>query len=370
VLPLNKPVSFEVRINPRGAGIHSALLKVSGTSLLTMNTVVAAAHLTAANGYTSVTKGSVGRNESTSVLVRVPVGATALKVDMAASTGQIRFLRNDPSGVPLDSNASTNCYLPDAGAGCAGGTPTSRTVVNPMPGVWEIAVESRRTSDALHTPFTITSSLIGTKISPDPDTIANATLGTPIARTYSVSNQLSAITAKLVGGPLGSRAASRPTIAKGDVQKIDVTLPAGMATFTAKIGNPADKAADLDMIVYNCTGGSCVQAGSSGGSTAEEQVTIANPAAGHWQVEIDGYDVPTGTTAYDYSDIYISPSLGSVSVTDAGANRPTGTTWAVPGAVTALAAPGAGRVLVGELQVVTDDGSVVGRSSVVVQSVS
>ncbi len=370
VLPLNKPVSFEVRIKPRDAGIHSALLKVAGTSLLTMNTVVATADLTAASGYTAATNGSVGRNESTSVLVRVPVGATALKVDLAASTGQVRFLRNDPSGVPLDSNASTNCYLPDAGAGCAGGTPTSRTVVNPMPGVWEITVEARRTSDALNTPFTLTTSLIGTRISPDPDTIATATVGTPISRTYTVANQLSAINAKLVGGPLGSQASSRPSIATGDVQKIDVTLPAGMASFTARIGNPADKAADLDMIVYNCTGGSCVLAGSSGGSTAEEQVTIANPAAGHWQVEIDGYNVPAGSTAYDYRDIYVSPSLGSVAVTDAGANRLPGTSWAVPGTVTALAAPGAGRVLVGELQLVTDNGSVVGRSSVIVQSVS
>ncbi|MEV6606318.1 S8 family serine peptidase [Kutzneria sp. NPDC051319] len=370
VLPLNKPVSFEVKVNPRSAGIHSAVLKVAGTSLLAMNTVVAVTDFAPANAYTLSNKGSVGRNESTSVFVRVPAGASALKVDMAASTGQIRFLRNDPSGVPLDSNTSTNCYSPDAGAGCAGGSPTSRTVVNPMPGVWEIAVESRRTSDALHTPFTITSSLIGTKISPDPDTIASATLGTPVAREYSVANQLAAFTGKLVGGTLGSRATSRPTIATGDVQKIDVTVPAGMSSFSAKIGNPADHGADLDMIVYDCTSGACVQAGTSGGSTAEEQVTIANPAAGHWQVEVDGFDVPAGTTAYDYSDIYISPSLGSVAVTDNNAVRASGSTWVVPGTVTALAAPGAGRVLVGELHLVAEDGSVVGRSSVVVQSVS
>ncbi|GAA3435667.1 S8 family serine peptidase [Kutzneria kofuensis] len=370
VLPLNKPVSFEVKINPRGAGVHSALLKVSGTNLLTMNTVVAVPDFTAANGYTTTTKGKISRNENTSVFVRVPAGATALKVDMAASTGQIRFLRVDPTGLPLDSNTSTNCYLPDAGAGCAGGTPTSRTVVNPMPGVWEIDVESRRTSDELSTPFTLTTALIGTKISPDPDTIASATLGSPVARQYGVSNQLAAINGKLVGGTLGSKATSRPTIGHGQVQKVDVTVPAGMTTFTAKIGNPSDGAADLDMIVYDCTSGSCVQAGTSGSSTAEEQVTINNPAAGHWQVEIDGYDVPAGTTAYDYSDIYISPSLGNVTVNDNSANRPSGSTWTVAGTVTANAQPGAGRVLVGELHLVLEDGSVVGRASVVVQSVS
>jgi hypothetical protein len=123
------------------------------------------------------------------------------------------------------------------------------------------------------------------------------------------------------------------------------------------------------MVVYNCTTGSCVQAGASGGSTAEEQVTIINPAAGHWQVEIDGYAVPAGTTAYDYTDTYVSPSLGTVTVNDANAQRASGSSWTVTGAVTAGAQPGAGRVLRGELSVVLEDGTVVGRSSVVVQSV-
>ncbi|MFI9384850.1 S8 family serine peptidase [Kutzneria sp. NPDC052558] len=369
VLPLNKPVAFDVKIDPRGEGVHSALLKVGGTTLLTLNTVIAVNDFTAANGYSLSHQANASRNESTSVFVRVPAGASALKVDLAASTGQVRFLRNDPTGVPLDSNASTSCYLPDAGAGCAGGTPTSRTVVNPMPGVWEIAVEARRTSDAAVIPFTLTTSLIGTKISPEADTIASAPLGSPVARSYSVSNQLAAITGRLTGGPLGSSAVTRPTIANGAVQTFDVTVPAGATSFTARTGNPADRGADIDMIVYDCTGGSCVQAGTSGGSTAEEQVTIANPAAGLWRVEIDGYAVPAGSTAYDYSDTYVAPSLGAVTVNDTTTARPSGSSWTVTGAVTAGAQPGAGRVLRGELTLVLADGAVVGRSSVIVQSV-
>jgi subtilisin family serine protease len=370
VLPLNKPVSFDVKVDPRSVGVHSALLKVSGTNLLALNTVIAAQDFTAANGYALSSKGKSSRNESTSVFVKVPAGASALKVDLAAGTGQIRFLRNDPTGVPLDSNASTNCYLPDAGAGCAGGSPTSRTVVNPMPGVWEITVETRRTSDAAVVPFTLTTSLIGAKISPDPDTIATATVGTPVARSYTVANQLAAFTGRLTGGTLGSSAISRPSIAEGAKQKFDVTVPAGSTSFTAKIGNPAAGGADLDMVVYDCTSASCVQAGSSGGPTAEEQVTIKNPAAGHWQVEVDGFAVPGGTTAYDYSDTYVAPSLGTVTVDDSNAVRSSGGSWTVTGAVTAGAQPGAGRVLRGELALVLEDGTVVGRSTVVVQAVS
>jgi Subtilase family len=374
-LPLNKPVTFDVTVNPRTAGAHSALLRLDnletpGLGLQTMNAVFAARDFTAASGYSVKDKGVLARNQTQSVFVRVPVGASALKVDMVGGgdpgKGQLRFVRNDPTGVPLDSNASTNCYNPDAGAGCAGGTPTSRTVVNPIPGVWEIALEARRTSDVKDTPFTLTASVLGTTVSPNPDTIAAATLGQPVNRSYTVDNTLGAFSGRLAGGPLSSAKIDRPTVAAGASQVFDVTVPAGATSFTAKIGNPADAASDLDLTVFNCSTGTCVQAGQSAGSTAEEQVTVANPAAGHWRVQVDGYAVPTGTTAYDYSDSYLSAALGKVDVTDANANRASGSSWTVTGVVTATAQPGAGRVLRGDLSVLTSDDSVVGHGTVIV----
>ncbi|AHI00519.1 hypothetical protein KALB_7161 [Kutzneria albida DSM 43870] len=379
MLPLNKPTTFTVQVRPRTAGAHSALMLIDnpdteGIDLETMNAVFAAQDFTAANGYSVSSKGEVARNQTRSLFVRVPAGASALKVDLVGGgdpgKGQLRFIRNDPTGVPLDSNTSTNCYNPDAGAGCAGGTPTSRTVVNPQPGVWEIVVEARRTSDVASAPYTLTASVLGTSVSPNPDTIASAPLGQPVNRGYTVANTLGGFSGRLVGGPLGSAKSARPSIAAGASQTFDLTVPAGASSLTAKIGNPADTGADLDLTVLNCTSGTCVAVGQSAGSTAEEQVTIANPAAGLWRVQVDGYAVPTGSTAYDYLDTYVSSALGKVEVTDANANRLSGSSWTVPGVVTANANPGEGRVLRGELTVLTADDSAVGRGTVVVQSVS
>jgi hypothetical protein len=99
-------------------------------------------------------------------------------------------------------------------------------------------------------------------------------------------------------------------------------------------------------------------------------VTIANPAAGTWAVLIDGFAVPAGTTTYDYVDVFVNPAFGSVSVTDANALRPAGSSWTVPGSVTANAAPAAGRVLLGNVQVRTDANILVGQGDVIVEAVT
>jgi hypothetical protein len=128
------------------------------------------------------------------------------------------------------------------------------------------------------------------------------------------------------------------------------------------------------LFVFNCTSGTCVQAGSNADGDSEESVTIANPAAGLWRVVVDGFAVPTGSTTYNYMDVFASPAFGSVSVTDANALRPASTAWSVTGTVTANAAPAAGRVLLGQVEVRTDalplPGVLVGSGNVIVQSVT
>ncbi|MGZ3142606.1 S8 family serine peptidase [Lentzea chajnantorensis] len=379
-LPLNTPVQFPVTVKAKTPGVHSAVLQLDdvetpGVDVQTLNTVFAAQKFTAANKFSVTKSGTIARNQSTSLFVDVPKGTTALKVDMAAGgaeagKGQVRFLRYTPQGVGADSNTSTNCYNPDAGAGCAGGTPTSRTVTNPMAGVWEIVVEARRTSDADVAPYSVTASVLGTSISPNPDVIASAAAGTPVERSYTVTNTQAAFTGRLAAGAVGSAKTARPTIENLASQQYQVVVGAGASKLTATIGNTADQAADLDLSVYNCTTGSCVLAGQSADADSEESVTIANPAAGTWIVLVDGYAVPAGTTAYDYFDVYTSAALGTLSVTDANADRAAGASWNATGVITPLGQPGAGRVLRGELEVRTADENVVGRGAVIVQAVS
>ena len=82
--------------------------------------------------------------------------------------------------------------------------PNSRTTSNPQAGVWEVTIEGRRTSDAADIPFTLTAAILGATVSPNPDTIASASIGVPIARSYTLTNVFGAFTGRAVGTSLGS----------------------------------------------------------------------------------------------------------------------------------------------------------------------
>ena len=376
------PTDVDVTVNPRTSGIHAAILQLDNSSTdgidyETMNTVVAPDVFTAANGYTVTKTGMAGRNHVDRYFFRVPAGDPVLKVDLAGpdgnpGTGQVRFLRFHPWGLGVDSNASTSCYAPPV-AGCATGDPLSRTVDGADEGVWEVTVEARRTSDTAWAPYTLTASLFGVAVTPNPDVIADAQVGVPVPRSYSFQNNFASFTGQAVGSPLGSARRGVFTIANHAQQEYTTNIPAGSTSFRATIGGPSDPAADLDLFVYQCSDSTCATRtlrGQSADGDSEESVTIANPAAGTWLVLIDGFSVPSGSTTYNYVDIFANAGLGSVSVTDANAPHPGGSSWTAPGSVTAGAIPEAGRVLLGAVNVMTDGGVKVGSNEVVVEHVS
>ena len=377
-LPLGKAVSFPVSVHPTAAGIHSAVMTLDdlanpGIEAETMNTVVAANEFNAANSYTVVKSADAYRNQSTSYFVRVPVGTPALTVDLQTTplnAGQIRFLRFHPYGVGLEGNSSLSSYNPpvdpDCSENCSVAQASSRTVSNPQPGVWEVTVEVRRTSDLVTVPYTLTMSILGATVTPNPDTIASAPLGVPVARSYTATNQFGGFTGRMVGSTLGSALRSTDSIAQAAQKVYRVTVLPGATSLRATIGKPSDLAADLDLYVFKPDG---TPAAQSADGDSEESVTIANPAAGTWSVLVDGYAVPASTTTYNYVDVVTNPAFGSVSVTDANAVRPAGSSWTVPGAVTAGSVPSTGRFLLGAVQVVTAGNIVVGTGEVAVQAV-
>ena len=373
------PASFTVNINPATSGVHSAILNLDdpatpGIEYQTMNVVVAADQFTAGNNYTVTKTGSLGPGQFVTYFFNVPAGTPALKVDMTgggatAGAGAIRFLRWHPYGVGIDSNAVSNCYNGATG-GCGTGSATSRTTTNPLAGVWEVTVDARRNSDAVSAPFTLTATILGATVAPNPDTIASATVAVPVARNYTITNIYGPFTGRATGTALGSAYMDTPTIAHGATQSFNVTVPAGATALRATIGSPSDPAADLDLLVYNCVSGPCVLVGSQADGDSEESVTIANPAAGAWRVDVVGYSVPNGTTTYKYIDVISSAAFGTISVTDANAARAAGAVWVVPATVTANAVPPAGRVLFGTVQVRTSANVLVGQGDVIVQSVT
>jgi len=372
------PTQLTVTVNPAAVGVHSAILNLddpstAGIDYQTLNTVVVADQFTAGNDYTVTKSDTVSPNQVQHYFVNVPAGAPAFKVDLVGpsatpGTGQVRFLRFHPYGVHIDANSSLSCYMPPSGS--CGGDPLSRTTTQPQAGVWEVTVEARRTSDTADAPFTLTMSILGSTVSPNPDNIASATIGVPVARSYTMTNLFGAFTGRAAGTTLGSAKTAMPTIANLAQQQFAIPVAAGSTSLRATIGGTSDPAADLDLYLFNCTSGSCVLAGQSADGDSEESVTIANPAAGTWVALVDGYSVPSGNTTYNYIDAFTNTAFGSVSVTDANALRPAGSSWTVPGSVTANAAPSTGRVLLGNVQVLTSTGVLIGSGDVIINSVT
>ena len=173
-------------------------------------------------------------------------------------------------------------------------------------------------------------------------------------QSFSFTNNYGAFTGGAVGTALGSAFTSRPTIAQQGSATYIVDVPAGSTSLTARIGNPSDAAADLDLYVLRPDGST---AGQSADGDSEEAVTIANPVAGPWKVVIDGYSVPSGSTAYDYLDVFVNSAFGVISITDPVASHPNGSSWSAQASVKAISAPAVGRFLQGFVQV--KSGSVV-----------
>ncbi|MET0423985.1 MAG: PPC domain-containing protein, partial [Actinoplanes sp.] len=168
------------------------------------------------------------------------------------------------------------------------------------------------------------------------------------------------------GGPLGSSNELRPTIADGESQEFTIEVPAGAQRLDVSIGNASDAAADLDLTVYRGD----VQVAQQADGDANEAISLANPVAGTYTVVVDGYAVPSGSTAYDYLDVYYSPALGGVTVPSTVVSLANGASTTITGTVTATSVPPAGRKLFGEVAIVTDEGAVVGRAAVQIGAVT
>ncbi|WP_406169181.1 S8 family serine peptidase [Streptomyces sp. NBC_00996] len=368
-LPLNQPVTVKVRAAPRSAGLKSAILEVDdprteGIDKQILSTVVVSSPVK----YTYSASSSVQRNSTQSYFVTVPEGAKSLEVAMSGlkDKSQTRFISIHPYGVPVDNTSTPYCYNNYLdGNGCK---PDVRSYADPQAGVWEIEVEARRTSPLLDNPYKLDAAVLGAAFDPAVVTVPEAKVGTPTTASWKVTNNYAALDGALKGGPLGSSLTARPTIADGATQTTTVEVPAGAASLDVSIGNVSDTAADLDLTVKNAAG---TVVGQSADGDSEEAVSVANPAAGTYTIEVAGYSVPSGSTAYDYQDVFFSSALGTVTV-DASAQvlLGTGDSATVSGSVTAAAAAPAGREFFGQVQLVNARGTVAGIGSVKIEKVT
>jgi subtilisin family serine protease len=368
-LPLNKAVDISVTVTPE-EGLNSAILQVddpktSVTDFEVLNTVITSV-VPKKPAFAMVAEDSVERNSTTSYFVTVPEGATALQVNLSgiATGSQTRWIAINPWGVPVESTSSLACYTNFSDAAAC--KPQERAYENPMPGVWELEVESRRTSPSLRNPYELTAKVQGVTVQPATVELPSVTAGVATPVTWSVKNNFGPLRLSATGGALGSAKTARPTIEDGASQEYTVEVPAGAARLDVAIGNVSDGAADLDLTVFLGT----AQVGQDADGDSEEAVSIPNPAAGTYRVVVDGYAVPSGSTQYDYQDVFLSPALGAMTVPATVLNLANGATAPVTGSVTAAVAPAAGRSLFGEMTLITDEGAVVGRGTVSIGAVN
>ena len=349
-LPRDVPVPLTVQVAALTGGIHSAILNLDdpstdGIDYQVMNTIVAAEQFNTANGFTIQEAVSVQRGDFRSFFINVPANAQALKVNITGVNGLLLPVRLSPFGTPIlsDYNVVLN------------NSPWTTQKNNPIPGVWEVNVFASAFSSVDFATFTFTASILSNvDVSPASWTIDPATLGTTYSQNFTFTNLSGSFDGRAQGSNLGAAFSTRPTIFQGAPQLYSVQVPAGSSSILARINNASDSAADIDLYLFNCTGPTCVLAAASTSPTANELVSVPNPTPGKWIVYVDPFSVPSGSTQYDYVDLYASAAFGSVSVADATAVHPYGTSWTRTATATAVSQPPAGRSLKGFVSVVSD----------------
>ncbi|MEO3973871.1 S8 family serine peptidase [Streptomyces sp. CAU 1734] len=371
-LPLNQPVTIPVQVVAKTAGVSSAILELDdpateGLDKQIMATVVVSTPLVRP-GYSFSDSGSVQRNSHKSYFVTVPEGTKTLEVGLSglAEGSQTRFISIHQYGVPVENTATIFCY-PNYVSPTNTCRPDTRSYKNPVPGVWEIEVESRRTSPLLDNPYKLDVTLLDAEFTPAVQTLPEAKVGVPAAVNWTVRNNAGALQGKLVGGPLGSAKVARPTIANGESQETTVTIGAGVERLDVAIGGTSDLGADLDLTVFR----GATQVGQAADADSEESVSLIKPAAGTYRIVVDGYSVPAGTTAFDYRDVFYSAALGEVKADpNSTVSLPAGGTAQV-GAEVVVAGPAPeGRQFFGEAKLVNSRGTAAASGNVIIEKVT
>ena len=364
-LPLNEPVPVKLDIAVTTPGVHSSLItldnpSVPGHAYRTLATIVAAEALNAGNHYKVEARTEVPRPEMRSYFYRVPAGASALQVVLDSSKRDVQVAIIKPD---TRTASATRIVAERAGRGGGGGgggenaiLPAATYVVeHPMPGVWEVRltdIEDTRTFDwkASESGTAVPPTKVRLTVSALAAGVAPSTLvqsagdhdgqsatqqarepgaGAGAANTLTLVSSMADFTGKATSYPLGSARTARPALREHQQQVYEIDVPPGSVALRVSVGNPSDTAADLDVYVYDCTKKECRNGGASADPGSEDVVMVQHPAAGKWKVVVEGASVPSGQTAYDYSDIVFNQLYGMVAVNDTTAKRQAGSSWAI-----------------------------------------
>jgi Subtilase family len=346
-LPMNQEVPLSVRINPRTSGIHSATLSLveERTGLVAyrvMTTIVAAEDLGEARQYRLEHEATVEPLTYTSWFIRVPEGASELKLESPNVRGSVAIRAVPPSG------SIGVLYAQPDGA-------WQSAIEKPAPGVWEIVVEQKNREvlrddkgniqrmggiawlETRMAPQSVVSihlaaSVIGI------DNAASAWENGIVSNGSVANNQVTFMNryGELKGAEsraaLGAMRTESVTLTAGELAaRREIEVAPGTGTLNVSVGRASDRAADADLYLYDCTDEKrgCEFRKSSAGAGTDEAITIDNPAAGKWVVVIDPYDLPNGKATVEYKEVMTNPLFGTAAVTATPATLARAQQWKV-----------------------------------------
>ncbi|MBW3086735.1 hypothetical protein KEM60_02964 [Austwickia sp. TVS 96-490-7B] len=372
-LPVGTPVTVKVSAMPRSEGAHSALLTIDSPATAWVDSQMMAdvvvAHQLQSTPFQAKTSGSVERARTQSFFVTVPPGTKALQMNLSgiANGSVTRFMAINPYGLPVDKAVPKgSCYTNNSDPTLC--NPTSRAYIDPMPGIWEFQVEASRRTPTTANPYTLTAAVQGVTVDPAVQKVESAVAGKPAPVSWKVTNTSGPVQVSGEGGPLGSAFTARPTIKKGERQSFKVVVPAGVTRLEAKIGNPEEKTADLDLFLKDPSGRELAKSAAGG---SDEIVAVDAPAPGTYTVEVEGYAVANDAgTTFDYLDVFFGDALGSLKVNGLPKTLKTGESTQITGTVIAKADAGEGRRLFGEMRVVSAAKAQLGSGQVVIEKVT
>lgn len=337
-LPLNRPVPVPVRITPASAGVHSAILTLDdpampGVEYRTQATVVAAHVLASDSAFKVEQKIEIPRPGMMHLYYRVPPGATALRVDVAAPKRRaaISIMRPDTRTVTAINQGPGQQTLQ---------ANTTYWVSEPVAGVWEVRlqdVDDTRNFDWQQAK--VDSAVPPTSVTVTVTAIGTSALGASVAADadrrdmdLTLTNTFGALPgATAVGLPLGAARSENGELAARDQRVFDIDVPPGTTLLSARVstGQVTGSAAtgDLDLYLFDCTGKECVAARADGDAVGEESLVIHSPAAGKWKAVVDHTGQPSASSSFSYQDVIFNPAFGFVASTDQPSDRNTGAVW-------------------------------------------
>src|SRR6185369_9855506 len=271
--------------------------------------------LNAGNKYTTQIKTEVPRPEMRSFFYDVPAGVSALRVDIDSPTREVQVAVVKPdtrTANAVRANAGAGGGRGGAGGAGAANRRSTYVVADPMPGVWEVrlsdladvntydAMQAEKDEPVPPTAATLTVSAINVDVS----AAQNGSNGT---RDVTIANKMATFNGSIATAIVGGARREHPTIKNGQQLTYDIDVPAGTTSLFVRTSDVADKAADLDVYVLDCTRKECRNPQTDSDPLGDEIVSVANPAAGKWKVVIDAPSVPSGSTTFAYTDVLFSP---------------------------------------------------------------